>query len=165
MSSSTLTTIATQLNLYGYAISMILGNIGNVFVVMLFRRQQQSACSIYLISSAIINNTYLLFLGFVQFFPVNYGNGTTLVFVFCKLRPYIITALGQVAKIMIVFACIDRYLITSDRATFRAFSTPKRAKCLVFFSIIVWSLLSIHIPIMLTISNGQCGTLGIYSSF
>ena len=82
MSSSTLTTIATQLNLYGYSISMILGNIGNVFVVMLFSRQQQSPCSIYLISSAIINNIYLLFLGFVQFFPVNYGNGEQHWFLF-----------------------------------------------------------------------------------
>jgi hypothetical protein len=165
MSSSILTTIQTQVNLYGYSISMILGNIGNVFIVILFNRQQKSACSIYLISGAIVNNIYLLFLGFVELFPLTYNNGTVFAFALCKLRSYIPTVVGQVAKSMIVLACIDRYMITSDRATFRAFSTPKRAKYFVFFSIIVWSLLAIFIPIMETIINGQCGAFGIYSSF
>jgi hypothetical protein len=165
MSSSILTTIQTQVNLYGYSISMILGNIGNVFIVILFNRHQKSACSIYLISGAFVNNIYLLFLGFVELFPLNYNNGTTFVFALCKLRAYIPTVVGQVAKSMLVLACIDRYLITSDRATFRAFSTPKRAKYFVFFSIIVWSLLAIFMPIMQTIINGQCGAFGIYSSF
>ena len=64
---------------------------------------------------------------------------------------------------MLVLACIDRFLITSDRASFRAFSTPKRAKYLIFFSIIFWSLFVIHIPIMTTVVNGQCTTSGIYS--
>jgi hypothetical protein len=165
MSSSILTTIQTQVNLYGYSISMILGNIGNVFIVILFNRHQKSACSIYLISGAIVNNIYLLFLGFVELFPLNYNNGTVFAFVFCKLRPYVSSILGQVAKTMIVLACIDRYMITSDRATLRAFSTPRRAKCFVVFSVIAWCLLAIQIPIMETIINGQCGAFGIYSSF
>jgi hypothetical protein len=164
MSSSILTTVQTQVNLYGNSISMILGNIGNVFIVILFNRHRNSACSIYLISGAIANNIYLLFLGFVGLFPLNYNNGTTFAFALCKLRPYIATVVGQVGKTMLVLACIDRYLITSDRATFRAFSTPKRAKYFVFFSIIVWSLSAIHVPIMETIINGQCGAFGIYSS-
>ena len=41
--------------------------------------------------------------------------------------------LDKLAKTMIVLACIDRFLVTSDRATFRAFSTPKRAKYLSLF--------------------------------
>jgi hypothetical protein len=163
MSSSTLTTIQTQLNLYGYSISMIFGTIGNVFIVILFSQQQRSACSIYLISSAIVNNFYLLFLGFTQLFPFNYTNETTFAFIFCKFRTYIINILGEVARIMIVLACIDRYLMTNDRVAFRAFSTPKRAKYLVFFSTILWCLLTIHIPIMYTIINTQCGSFGTYS--
>jgi hypothetical protein len=64
---------------------------------------------------------------------------------------------------MIVFACIDRFLITSSRATFRAFSTPKRAKYFIFFSLIFWALSTIHVPIMITVVNGQCTTFGVYS--
>jgi len=44
-----------------------------------------------------------------------------------------IFALGQLPKTMLVLACIDRFLMTSERASFRAFSTPKRAKYIIFF--------------------------------
>ncbi len=33
---------------------------------------------------------------------------------------YILNVLGQIAKTMIILACIDRFLITSNRATFQA---------------------------------------------
>jgi hypothetical protein len=70
-----------------------------------------------------------------------------------------------VAKTMLVLACIDRFLITNDRAILRALSTPKKAKYLICFSIIFWFLISIHIPIMTTIVNGQCIRMGVYSVF
>jgi hypothetical protein len=59
--------------------------------------------------------------------------------------------------------CIDRFLITSNRASFRAFSTPKRAKYLIFFSFIFWSISTIHVPLLITVVNGQCTTSGVYS--
>jgi hypothetical protein len=163
MSSISLTTIQTQLNLYGFSLFMILGNAGNAFIVILFSKQRQNACSIYLLSAAIVNILYLTFNGFTTIFPVNYGDETLLAFGLCKITPYIIGFLGQISKTMLVLACIDRFLITSDRAGFRAFSTPKRAKYLIFFSALFWPLLAIHIPIMETIINGQCTTTGIYS--
>jgi hypothetical protein len=143
---------------------MILGNIGNVFIVIIFNRQRQTACSIYLISSAVLNTVYLIIYGFFQLFPINYGDGTIGFIILCKIHIYIIGILGQEAKSMIILACVDRFLITSNRASFRAFSTPKRAKYLMFFSFIFWSLLSIHIPIMMTAVNGQCTiSSGVYS--
>ena len=55
MACSTLTTIQIQLNLYGYSIFMILRIInGNIFIVILFNRHRQNACSIYLLSSVEI---------------------------------------------------------------------------------------------------------------
>jgi hypothetical protein len=63
---------------------------------------------------------------------------------------------------MLVLACIDRYLITSDRASFRAFSTLKRAKYFIFFTYIFWLTAASHILIMETTNNGQCTKLGIY---
>jgi hypothetical protein len=164
MSSTNPHTIQVQLNLYGYSLFMILGNAGNAFIVIIFSQQRQNACSIYLLSSAIVNILYLTFDGFTTIFPVNYADETPLAFVLCKIYPYILTVLGQVAKTMLVLACIDRFLITNDRATFRAFSTPKRAKYLIFFSVILWSLSAILTPFMETIINGQCGKFGIYST-
>jgi hypothetical protein len=66
---------------------------------------------------------------------------------------------------MIILACIDRFLITNNRATWRALSTPKRAKWLCFFSIIFWFLIDMHMSIMQTIINGQCVQVGIYPQF
>jgi hypothetical protein len=164
MSSSTLTTIQAQLNLYGFSIILILGNIGNIFIVILFSRQRRHACSIYLISAAIMNDIYLTFNSFIEIFPFYYADETIGKFALCKIRYYLPSIIAQGARTMLILACIDRFLITDDRASFRAFSTPKRAKWFIFLAIIFWSLLGIHFPIMVTIVNGQCGTFGIYST-
>jgi hypothetical protein len=164
MSSSDLKTIQTQLNLYGYSIFMILGNIGNVFIIILFSQPRQNTCSIYLISSAVANMLYLTFTGLFEIFPFYYGDETIRAIILCKLHAYTINVLGQITKTLLVLACIDRFLITNARASFRAFSTIKRAKYLIFFSIIFWSLLNIYVPIVTTVANGQCGIFGIYST-
>jgi hypothetical protein len=163
MSSPTLTTIQTRLNLYGYPILMILGIIGNVFIVLIFSRQHRNPCAIYLMSSAIVNSVYIICFALVQIFPYYYGNETMLDLVVCKLYGYILNDLGQIARTIIVLACLDRFIITNERATFRAFSTPKRAKWLILLSILFWLIFIIFIPIMQTIINGQCVPTGIYS--
>jgi hypothetical protein len=163
MSSSTLTTIENQLTVYGYSIFMILGNIGNVFIVIIFSRQRQTACAIYLICSAVMNIVYLTYDGIATIVMFYYPDRTTRVIIFCKTYKYILYIFGQEAKTMIVSACIDRFLITSSRANFRAFSTPQRAKYLIVFSFIFWLLSTIHVPIMMTVVNGQCTTSNVYS--
>ena len=164
MSSPTLTNIQKAFTVYGNSFFFILGNIGNIFIVILFSRHRPTACSIYLLSSAIVNFVFLTVNGYFQIFPFNYSDGTIRVIIFCKISAYILNILGQVAKTLLVFACIDRFLITSDRASFRAFSTPRRAKYFVFFSFPFWSLLALHVPIMRTVTNGKCGASGIYST-
>jgi len=163
MSSSTLTTIENLLTVYGYSICMILGNIGNVFIIMIFSRQRQGACAIYLTCAAVMNIVYLTYDGFATIFMFYYPDETMHVIIFCKLYKYILYIFGQEAKTMLVLACIDRFLITSDRVSFRAFSTPKRAKYFILFSLIFWLLSTIHVPIMITVVNGQCNTSGLYS--
>ncbi len=135
ISSSTLTTIQTQLIFYGYSASMVLGSIGNVFILIIFSRHRQNACPIYLMTSAIINILYLLASGFFETFPFH-DDRTIGAIILCKFSGYIPGVIAQVTKTMLVLACIDRYLITNNQARFRAFSTPKRAKYLIVFSII-----------------------------
>jgi len=163
MSSSTLTTIENELSLYGYSIFMALGNIGNVFIIIIFSRQHQTACSIYLMSSAVANIAYLTFSGFTQLFPFYYNHGPAQGIILCRIYIYVLNVLGQEAKTMIIAACIDRFLITSDRAVFRALSTRKRAKYLIPFSFIFWLVFLIFILIMTIVINGQCIPTGVYS--
>ena len=54
-------------------------------------------------------------------------------------------------------------MITSRRATLRAFSTSKRAKYLVFFTYIFWLLIGSHTAIFFTVINDQCTRVGIYA--
>ncbi|CAF0925611.1 unnamed protein product [Rotaria sp. Silwood1] len=164
MSTSILPTIQNQLNLYGYPICLVLGNIGNIFIIIIFGQQRVNACSTYLISSAIANSCYLTFNSFVQIFPFYYNDESLRAFILCKIRFYISNVLGQIAKTMIVLACIDRFMCTSSRVKFRAFSQPKRAKWLIFLSIIFWPIFASHISIMTTIINKRCGTFGTYST-
>jgi hypothetical protein len=110
-----------------------------------------------------MNIVYLTYDGIATIFMFYYPNEITLLLTFCKLYKYILYIFGQEGKTMLVFACIDRFLITSDRASFRAFSTPKRAKYLIVFSFIFWLLSTIHVPIMVTVVHGQCTTSGVYS--
>ncbi|CAF0786834.1 unnamed protein product [Rotaria sordida] len=164
MSSSILTNIQNQLSLYGYPICLILGNIGNIFIVMVFIRQRQNACTIYILTSAIMSDLYVNFNGFVQLFPFYYRDETPFEFFLCKKRPYLTNILGQLGNTMLILASIDRYMISHRNATIRSLSTPKRAKWLIFFAIIFWLINCIHIPIMQTIINGRCTTYGIYTT-
>lgn len=164
MSALTLIYIQNQINNYGYMVMMILGSIGNVFILILFNRQRQNACSIYLTNAAVTNLVYLISNFFLKTFAVSYANESIGALIFCKFSNFIPGYLGQVAKTILIWACIDRYLITSRRATFRAFSTPKRAKYLIFFTYIGWLVAASHLVIFSSISNGQCTRAGIYGT-
>ncbi len=108
MSASTLTIIQNYLNLYGYLLVMTLGNIGNIFIMILFSRQQHNACSIYILSLAIINDLYITFNSLIRIIPYEFGNKTIGALVYCKIRGYLSGSLGGTAKTVIVLACIDR---------------------------------------------------------
>ncbi|CAF1182551.1 unnamed protein product [Adineta steineri] len=165
MSSPTLATIQNQLNRYGNSIATILGDIGNIFIIIIFSQQHRNACSLYLVTAAICNTFYITFSCILQYFPFYYLDETVRAFILCKIRYYVPILIAQIAKTMMVFACIDRYMITSNRATFRALSTSKRAKYLIVFSVIFWLLVLSHIAVGTTINNGQCGQFGIYATF
>jgi hypothetical protein len=161
MSSATLTAIQTQITLYGNSIILILGDIGNIFVIMMFSRYRKNPCSMYLLSAATINIAFLTFNCLTLIFPLDYADETRGMGL-CRLRSYVSSVLGQAARTMLVLACIDRFLITSSRTSFRAFSTPKRAKYIIFFSFIFWALFVIHVPIFSTVVNGKCTEVGVY---
>ena len=165
MSAFILTTIQTQMNYYGHLTMMVLGITGNLLILILFNRQRHNACSIYLVSSAVTNLLYLPSTAFLKLFPVAYNDGSLGTLIFCKFSFGLPGFLAQVAKTILIWACIDRYMMTSRRASFRAFSTPKRAKYLVFFTYIFWLVAACHPFIFLTISNSLCTQGGVYAVF
>lgn len=154
MSSSSLSNIQNKLYFYGNASFLFVGNIGNVFIIIIFSRQRKTACSIYLISEAVVNFVFLIINAYFQLFPYDYSDGTLASTIYCKVSAYILNIVGQEAKTMLIFASIDRFLITCDRASLRALSSTKRTKYFIGFSFIFWSLITLHVPIMRTVVNG-----------
>ena len=164
MSSAALTAIQTQINVYGYPILLIFGTIGNILIVILFKKYHQNACAIYILSAAIANGIYVTVIAFFQIFPFYYEDESTRAFILCKFRYYITNTIGQITRTMLILSCIDRYLITSNRPSFRTLSTPKRAVWAIIISIIIWPILASHIAIMNTIEKGKCNSYGVYTT-
>ena len=165
MSAFTLINIQNQMNYYGYIVVMILGCIGNVLILIIFNRQRQNVCSIYLINSAVVHSLYLINNFFFKIFVLSYADESVGALIFCKFSTFIPGYLGQVGKTILIWACIDRFLITSGQVNFRALSTSKRAKYLIIFTYIFWLVAASHPLIFATINNGQCTRVGIYATF
>lgn len=145
-----------------YPTFMSIGYIGHVFNILVFSRQRQNACSIFLLSSAVINILYLSFNGFTQVFPFYYANETVGQYFLCKIRLYFGNFLGQLARILFILAVFDRFMFINKNSNFRAFITPKRAKWFVLAATVFWAIFASHIFFVATIVNGRCSTTGIY---
>ncbi|CAF1479436.1 unnamed protein product [Rotaria magnacalcarata] len=61
MEFSFISAIQSVIVCYGIGFLLVLGDIGNSFVILIFYRHRKSACSVYLSSAAIINMIYLSF--------------------------------------------------------------------------------------------------------
>ncbi len=55
MSTSILPILQAQTAIYGMTTLMVLGITGNAFIVVLFFKNRQNPCSLYLLSAAILN--------------------------------------------------------------------------------------------------------------
>ena len=157
--------VMSPIRTYLYPICLTFGCIGNIFILIIFNQQRTNVCSLYLRVLAVMNFLYLLYSGFTQIFPASYINVTLKDIVLCKLQYYIPSALGQVGKSMLIYACIDRYMVTSERALVRAFSTIKQAKYLIVIAILVWLILPIHTIVFTYVDQGQCTKSATYSIF
>jgi hypothetical protein len=162
MATSSLTFVQNQIVYYGTTTLLILGNIGNVCIVLIFSRNRRNACSMYLIAAAVMNIASLSFNIPNYLYNSTYGDPTVNSLIYCKLRFYLANAWGQMSKYFIVFACIDRYVLTSGNARVRAFSRPSVALWAIGIATVVWHIIPVHILILLSIMNGRCGAYGPY---
>ncbi|CAF3490159.1 unnamed protein product [Rotaria sp. Silwood2] len=147
---------------YGMVILFLFGNIGNVFIILLFYQYRKNAWSIYLSSGTIINIIYLTF--DIPIFIYTYFHDEPIPYslVFCKLRFYLSHVFGQMARYLFVLACFDRYILTSRNFHLRNFNRSINAKCSILLVIIFWCIICSHQLIFTTMNNQQCGQFGIY---
>lgn len=152
-----------QLNRYVVPTIIILGDIGNIFVVILFNRRRKNSCSTYILWSAIMNSIAITFNIVYTLYIVNNGDPTPYSLVLCKIRPYIPQVFSQTGRYFTILACIDRFILTISHNKFRSISRPIVVRCLMGSVFIFWIVFLSHIIIGTTIQNQHCNQYGIYS--
>ncbi|CAF1447582.1 unnamed protein product, partial [Adineta steineri] len=155
MSSSSLALVQLQLDRYGLLTILILGNIGNVFIMFLFKNHWKNPCAMYLMSTALTNILLLTFNIPMALYSFDYGDPASNSMVLCKLRPYLSNVWSQMGRYFVALACIDR---------FRIFSQLSTARYLIGIMTIVWSIAASHSLVMTTIIDGRCGMTKLYST-
>lgn len=162
MSTSILPFIQTQLVRYGIPIILSLGCTGNAYIVILFLKNHKNACTMLLLSAAIMNIIYLVFSVPLIMYTYEHGDPSLNSMSLCKLRYYLFHVWGQMSRYFIVLACVDRFALTHMNANIRMLSQPFMARWLIGITTIFWHIFAIHILIMTTIKSGRCGYFDLY---
>jgi hypothetical protein len=149
-----------------YIMSMFLafGFLGNIINIYMFTRKVslRNSCCLYLLAASIINILSIIWGIVPSLYGLNNIDPSTYSFIYCKLRLYAIHTLLMIGRSLIVFACADRYALCSQSVRLRSFCQPKIAVRVIIATILVWPILTLHIPILQNFTERKCFTSGIY---
>ncbi|CAF2044974.1 unnamed protein product [Rotaria magnacalcarata] len=145
------------LALSAYPIWLAFGIIECLLNLIIFSRPQvrTTSCSIYFSTASIDHLLALLVSNGTTFYSMNNSDSLTQSIIFCKLRSYIFQICLIISRWFIVFACIDRFALTSSKFQFRKFSKPKlpyRAVIIIIF----WFIICSYRPIFYEIDGNLC---------
>ena len=149
---------AQQILTWSMLAFLIFGNIGNLCNCFVFLQKplQSNSCSNYLLVSSITNIITLTFVIPTSIYSIIQNDPMSYSLIYCKLRLYIYHCLLMISRYLIVFACIDRACLSSTRVFMRNFSQKKKARKICLIIIIVWFIVPIHIPLLITIESNIC---------
>ncbi|UJR32760.1 hypothetical protein I4U23_020219 [Adineta vaga] len=157
-STGTLPNIQQQLIRYGHSIFLIFGVSGCCLnILLLSRRQfQTSSCCTYFQAMSIISLIHISIAFGFYLFTLDHVDPVGTDTIICKLRSYLLHATGMMYRWCLTIACFDRFALSSVNIRLRNFAQVKIAKRVVFINIIFWSVLTIHIPILISIRFNIC---------
>ena len=132
-----------QVNRYGYAATLLFGMIGNVLsiIVLSQRTLRSNPCAMYFLAATTANIISLIS-GMLPPMLSNLNilsDGTETIQGLCKTRIFVLFTSRSIASWLLVFATIDRYLVSSTNANTRRMSNTKQARR----SIIIISIISL----------------------
>lgn len=133
-----------------------IGSICNLFTLH-SRQMPQSSTVFYLICAAVSQIITILFCVPLRLYAslgTNYLENRSIVF--CKLRFYLIVILPALSPYYMCLASLDRCLSTSNNPKMRRWSQMKVEKALSAGTVILLSVVSIHILILYDIYQGLC---------
>ncbi|CAF1224150.1 unnamed protein product [Rotaria sordida] len=156
---NTLHIIQTTLTLCFYPIWLILGIIGCLLNLIVFSRPhlRKMSCSIYFFATSIDHLMTLLVGIGPALYSLSYPNPQIQSLLFCKLRGYIFQICLMLSRWFIAFACIDRYVLTSDKVNLRNFAKSTIAYRIIIIIICFWLIICSHRIIFYDIKGNLCG--------
>lgn len=145
-------------------IVLALGIIGNILLILVFsqRYQRISSCSYYILTAAILSivgSTWAV----IPLICAAYSSDPLAKSIYlCRIRGYIIHICAMSFRTLIVLAAVDRYAISSDRASIKAFFSSKIARRACVCVPLFWPIVSVHRLIWVSIENNRCFVYGLY---
>lgn len=131
-----------------YYFSITIGTLGALCNILTFtsKKLRRNTCGFYLLCSAIFDLVTLLFGSVTRLMIDHYSTLLPLKSsLFCKLRTYLATLTPGIATYFVVLCSIDRCLLISRSAYYRAWSNIKVAQKAVIIVIGFWFLSGIHV--------------------
>ncbi|CAF0813835.1 unnamed protein product [Adineta steineri] len=127
------------------------------------KEHRKNSCSLFLLIASFIN-VFIINYGIIPtLYSLNYPNPELYSIAFCKLRLYFLHSGLMISRSLIILACMDRCALSSSSQRIRSICQPKVALPIIICVSLAWPIISIHIPILLTIQSGRCSTFGTYS--
>ncbi|UJR23233.1 hypothetical protein I4U23_026252 [Adineta vaga] len=156
-----LKSLQTQLTYTLLITLFIIGNIGCLLNTIIFRRPYliSSSCSHYFLAASFAN-AFQLNIGFLCTI-LEYGFGISPFHhssILCKLRNYFINIGGFLSQSYILFACINRYLVSVNKPCYSRLLTKSMANRIIYTLVIFWSIILSHMIIYsdISIENHFC---------
>ncbi|CAF1088873.1 unnamed protein product [Adineta ricciae] len=131
-------------------INLALGAIGLVFNVIIFTRPSlhNEPCSLYFFSSTCFNLFVILVIVPIRIASEGFNTDITSYNIgICKLEFFVFYVVRTIPCWLIVLACVDRYLKSSTKVHIRRLSSLRTAKIAIYFIVVLFIILHIHMPI------------------
>lgn len=156
----TLNNVILQFSRYVPIPILIFGLIGNILNIFIFTRRSQNKnpCSMYFLSSTIVNINVLLFgclvRGLVDAFNIDLASANL---PFCRIRYYIVNCSLTLSSWFTLLAGIDRYCVSSPDHQRRRLSNRKYARFLIFVTTMIFLILYSHVLGLYKIEQSPTG--------
>lgn len=162
--SVSLVDVRTFMTRYIMSVFLGLGVTGNLINIYMFTRKGllRNSCCIYLLAASTIHVFTVSWGIYPSIYTLDNVDPSTYSFAYCKLRLYTIHTLLMIGRTFIVLACFDRYALCSGSPRLRLFCVPKIAFRIVIGTVLIWPILTIHIPILQNFNGKTCGMTGAY---
>lgn len=140
MASTNLPFIRQEMIRYGMTTYLALGLFGNICNGIVFTRSAYRGVpsSVYFLALSIFSIMYLMWTVFPAIYTLEHVDYWAQSVMYCKVKMYGTHTLSQCLRYVIVFACMDRYLVTRANGRIRSLSSIQMAIILVLLMWIGW---------------------------